>query len=80
MTENAIATIIVNAALHIPMALGPGLFESVYETVLTFVLPVHKKQLFAYLRLDGKQAGLLINLNEARLNNGITRVVNGLVE
>jgi GxxExxY protein len=40
------------------------------------VKPVHKKQLLTYLRLTGKQVGLLINFNEALLKNGITRVAN----
>ncbi len=34
MTENEIAKIIVDAAIHIHMDLGPGLLESVYERVL----------------------------------------------
>ena len=34
MTENEIAKIIVNAAYEIHKELGPGLFESVYETIL----------------------------------------------
>jgi len=42
------------------------------------VLPVHKKQLLTYLRLSGKNLGLLINFNEAHLKDGITRIVNNL--
>lgn len=34
MTENEIAKVIVNAAYEIHKELGPGLFESVYETIL----------------------------------------------
>ncbi len=34
MTENEIATQIVDAAFKIHTTLGPGLFESVYETVM----------------------------------------------
>ena len=34
MTENEIATIIVDTAFHIHRDLGPGLFESVYERIL----------------------------------------------
>lgn len=34
MTENEIATEVVDAAFKIHVALGPGLLESVYETVL----------------------------------------------
>ena len=42
------------------------------------VAPVHKKQLLTYLRLAYKRLGLLINFGEARIKNGISRVVNGL--
>jgi GxxExxY protein len=38
MTENQIATIIVDAALKIHRTLGPGLLESVYEATLAFEL------------------------------------------
>ncbi len=36
MTENAIATEIVDAAFRIHTTLGPGLLESVYQTVLAY--------------------------------------------
>ncbi len=42
------------------------------------VIPVHKKQLLTYLRLTGKKLGLLINFNEDKIKDGISRVVNGL--
>jgi GxxExxY protein len=38
MTENEISKIIVDMAMKIHTALGPGLLESVYETVLAFEL------------------------------------------
>ena len=44
------------------------------------VAVVYKKQLLTYLRLADKRLGLLINFGEARIQNGITRIVNGLVE
>jgi GxxExxY protein len=34
MTENEIATLIVDTAFHIHQDLGPGLFESVYEGIM----------------------------------------------
>ncbi len=40
------------------------------------ILPVHKKQLFTYLRLANKPVGLLINFNNSLLKDGITRIVN----
>jgi len=38
VTENQIATIIVDASLKIHRALGPGLLESVYEATLAYEL------------------------------------------
>jgi GxxExxY protein len=42
------------------------------------VQPVHKKQLLTYLRLTKKPLGLLINFNEVKLVDGITRVINDI--
>jgi len=42
--------------------------------------PVHGKQLLTYLRLADKRLGLLINFGEARIKEGIQRVVNQLPE
>ncbi len=42
------------------------------------IAPVHKKQLLTYLRLSGKRLGLLINFNVALIEDGVSRVVNGL--
>ncbi|MEO8595532.1 MAG: GxxExxY protein [Candidatus Solibacter sp.] len=127
MTENAIAKEIVDAAFRIHTTLGPGLLESVYQTVLAYELdrrrlravsqlaipvvyesvridtgfradlvvedkviveikpveclaPVHKKQLLTYLRLADKRLGLLINFHVPLIKDGITRIVNGLVD
>ena len=44
------------------------------------IAPVHKKQLLTYLRLADKRLGLLINFGEARIKDGITRIVNNLPE
>jgi GxxExxY protein len=38
VTENEVATQIVDAAYHIHTSLGPGLLESVYEVVLAYEL------------------------------------------
>ena len=40
------------------------------------LLPIHNAQLLTYLKLSGKQVGLLINFNEPVLKNGIKRLVN----
>jgi len=39
--------------------------------------PVHEAQLLSYLRLSGKNVGLLINFQVARLKDGIKRMVDG---
>jgi GxxExxY protein len=51
LTENQIAKIVVNSAFYIHEKLGPGLFESVYETILAHKLSrlglaVEKQKLF----------------------------------
>jgi len=38
MTENLVAKVVVDAAYHIHVALGPGLLESVYETLMYYEL------------------------------------------
>ncbi len=42
---------------------------------LEIVLPVHKAQLLTYLKLSNKWLGLLINFNEQKLTDGISRIV-----
>jgi GxxExxY protein len=42
------------------------------------VHPNHKKQVLTYLRLTGLRLGIMLNFNEARLKNGIYRIVNNL--
>src|SRR3990170_1156419 len=61
---------IIAAAIEVHKILGPGLLKSVES-----VLPVHEAQLLTYLRLTGRQVGLLINFNETMLKNGIHRKV-----
>lgn len=38
---------------------------------------VHEAQLLSYLKLSGKNVGLLINFHSAHLRDGIKRLVNG---
>ena len=123
MNTNEITGAIVDAAMKVHTALGPGMLESVYEKCLKHeltkrgfrvqspmwlpviydgvqmegaykmdllvegavivelkvveqVLEVHKAQLLSYLKLGGKQVGLLINFNVVHLRDGIKRLVN----
>ena len=127
MTENEIGKAVVDEALKLHRALGPGLLESVYTAVLAHKLrerglrvdremavPIdyegirfdegfradlvvddkvllelksvervnsaHKKQVLTYLRLTRLRLGFLLNFGEAFMRDGITRVVNGLVD
>ena len=47
---------------------------------LQTVAPIHKQQLYTYLRLSNRPLGLLLNFGAATMKAGITRVVNGLHE
>ena len=42
------------------------------------VAAVHKKQLLTHLRLADKRLGLLINFHVALIQDGITRIANGI--
>ena len=44
------------------------------------LLPIHEAQLLTYLKLSGKQVGLLINFNVVLLKDGIKRRVMGYIE
>ena len=63
MTENEIATIIVDAALRIHRALGPGLLESVYQAALDYELQKRG------LRI-AQQVGLPVHYEEVKLELG----------
>jgi GxxExxY protein len=123
MEVNQVSGIVVDAAMKVHSALGPGLLESAYETCLIRelrkrglrvesqvpiavrydgetldvgyradlliegtvlvelksverMLPIHKAQVLSYLRLSGREVGLLINFNVEHLKNGIKRVIN----
>lgn len=123
MEVNEVSGIVVDSAMKVHTALGPGLLESAYEACMVrelrkrglrvetqvpiavtydgekldigyradllvdgqvlielkaveVVLLVHKAQLLSYLRLSGKQVGLLINFNVEHLRDGIKRVIN----
>ena len=39
------------------------------------VLPIHKAQLLSYMKLMDLPLGLLINFHEAKLTNGIHRLI-----
>ena len=47
---------------------------------LETLAPVHKKQLLTYLKVSGKQLGLLINFCAPLIKNGIVRIANGVID
>lgn len=71
MTENELSTIIVDAAFKIHTTLGPGLLESVYESVLAYELKKRGCEIIVQqaipviyedVRLDlGFRADLIVN-------------------
>jgi GxxExxY protein len=63
MTENEIATAVVDAAFKIHTTLGPGLLESVYEAVLDFELQRRGLQV-------ARQIGLPVNYEGVKLELG----------
>jgi GxxExxY protein len=44
------------------------------------ILPIHEAQTLTYMRLSGKQVGLILNFNVTVLKNGIKRLVHKLKE
>ena len=57
MTENEIGKVVVGAAIAVHKELGPGLFETVYEVILTHELKKHglnvKRQVPISIEYDG---------------------------
>ena len=51
MTESEIGTIVVDCAVKLHMALGPGLLESVYETLLAYKLEERGSKVNSCLRV-----------------------------
>jgi GxxExxY protein len=63
MTENELATIVVDCCFKIHTKIGPGLLESVYEEVLAYEL---KKRGLAFTR----QQGIPVYYDEVKLDIG----------
>ena len=63
MSENEIAAIVVDSCLKIHKLLGPGLFESVYEEVLSYELMKKK------LKID-RQVGIPVIYEEVKMEVG----------
>ena len=59
MNENELAKVVVDAAYRVHVELGPGLLESVYETVLAYELGKRgldvRGQVLLPIRYDGEE-------------------------
>ena len=57
MNENQVGSIVIDSSIHVHRALGPGLFESVYETVLAHELQKRglnlRRQVLIPIQYDG---------------------------
>jgi GxxExxY protein len=62
MTENEIATIVVDAALRIHKTLGPGLLESVYQAVLNYELQKRGLRVAQQVGLPVRYEGVKLEL------------------
>ena len=124
---NQLTSVIVQSAIRVHRALGPGLLESAYLSCLCFELttsgvaietqkalpltyrdvkidcayradlivnrqvlvevkalndlaPIHRQQLYTYLRIADCRVGLLLNFGVRTMKEGIKRVVNDFPE
>ena len=62
MTENQIATLILDAAFKIHRTLGPGLLESVYEATLDFELRKQGLRVIRQIGLPVRYEGIKLEL------------------
>lgn len=62
MTENEIASVVVDAALKIHKTLGPGLLESVYQATLSFELQKRGLRVVEQLALPVYYEGVKLDL------------------
>jgi GxxExxY protein len=80
-----VAELSVNLAYEQLLVEGAYRIDLLVENVLIVeikavekILPDHHAQVLTYLKLTGKQIGLLFNFNSVRLTDGLKRFVNGL--
>jgi len=68
---------IIGSVVNVHSPPGPGLLKNELSRQGQKLLPIHLAQLLSYLKLKGRQVGLLINFNVVHLRSGIRRAVNG---
>jgi hypothetical protein len=78
---NLLSNRIIEAAIEVHKALGPGLLVEdlivVELKAIERIELIHEAQLTTYLRLTGLWLGLLLNFNVPVLRHGIKRIVLG---
>ena len=62
MDENEVARIVVDAAYHIHVELGPGLLESAYEAVLAYELRQRGLRVETQIPLPLRYQGICLDL------------------
>ncbi len=67
-----------NVPVECPLVLDLMVNDAVAVEVkcVEYLTPVHEAQLLTYMRLTGREAGLLLNFNVARMADGVRRKLN----
>ncbi len=83
MNENEIGDIVIDCAIKMYRRLGPGLLDSVYESVLCYELQNRnlsiERQVAIPIVYDNK-LGYLLNFGAPLMKDGITRIINGTLQ
>ena len=66
--DSEITEKIIACAITVHRALGPGFLEMIYERAMAH-------EVISTLKAFGARVGLLINFNEAKVTDGVRRVV-----
>jgi hypothetical protein len=85
VNANELTSAIIGGAIEVHRRLCPGLLESAYRVCLAYelrkrgleVVEERDAQTLSHLRLMGLRIGLLINFQEAKLVDGVHRIING---
>ena len=70
LTDEELSGLVLKCAFAVHTELGPGLLESVYQRCLAYEL-----RTLGYMKFSGCKRGLILNFMEARLKNGIKRLL-----
>lgn len=68
--------LVIEAGLRMDMLVSDEVIVEI--KAVERLLPLHEAQLLTYLKVTGKQIGLLINFNTPHLRDGLRRLVNSV--